>query len=151
VRRGHRIGAGQRLARLRIPARADRLAQVRRRVAHALAPLALDRALADGLVLAVDEACANVVRHGYAGADEEGDIVVSLWREGAEIVVRVRDFAPPVDLRRLAPRDPRALRAGGLGLRLIRELMDEVTYSRPRRGGGNLLEMRKRLIREAAH
>lgn len=139
--------AVERLARLRIPAQAARLAQVRCRLAHALASLALDPGRVDGLVLAVHEACANVIRHAYGGAADAGDIIVTVLRQGSELVVRVRDFAPPTDAGWLVASQTPALRPGGLGLRLMRAAMDTITCS-PIAGGGNRLEMRRRLDRE---
>ena len=52
------------------------------------------------LVLAVCEACQNVIQHGYAG-QETGTIVVSLARDDEGIVVRIQDSAPRVDPEKL--------------------------------------------------
>lgn len=139
----------QRLARLRVPADAARLAPVRRRLAQTLAPLALDPGLVDGLVLAVHEACANVIRHAYGDAADAGDIIVTVLRQGSELVVRIRDFAPPTNPGWLGAPDAPAPRPGGLGLRLMRGTMDTITCS-PAPGRGHRLEMRRRLDREGA-
>ena len=96
------------------------------------------------VVLAVDEACQNVIRHAY-GADAEGEIVVSVERRERELCIAVRDFAPPVDPSRIRPRDLDDLRPGGLGTHLMRKCMDSVDYVQPPAGSGNLVKMVKRI------
>jgi serine/threonine-protein kinase RsbW len=82
--------------------------------------------------VAVDEACANIVQHAYAGM-EAGDMEISCHVAGRTFVVRVHDWGksfspddvadPDVD----APLEERIL--GGLGLFFIRQFMDEVRFS----------------------
>jgi sigma-B regulation protein RsbU (phosphoserine phosphatase) len=96
------------------------------------------------VVLAIDEACQNVIRHAYCG-NPQGEIVVRLEREREKLVCLIRDFAPPVDPDQVRPRDPGDLRPGGLGTLFIRELMDEVEFVSPPAGEGNLLRLCKRI------
>lgn len=98
------------------------------------------------LQLAVDEACANVVDHAYEGV-EPGDMEISCDLDEQELTIRVRDWGagfipgevpePDVD----APLEERTL--GGLGLFLIRQVMDQVCYERDPEQG-NELTMTKR-------
>ena len=97
--------------------------------------------------LAVDEACANVVDHAYTGA-EPGDIEVSCRLNDRLLTIRVRDWGEGFDLGGVkdpdlkAPLEERSL--GGLGLFLVRQVMDEVQFtSDPEQG--NELMMSKRL------
>lgn len=97
--------------------------------------------------LAVDEACANVVHHAYQGM-EPGDMEVSCSFDGQCLVIRVRDWGrgfcpddvPEPDVK--APLEKRTF--GGLGLFLLKQVMDQVqfTFDRER---GNELTMMKRL------
>jgi anti-sigma regulatory factor (Ser/Thr protein kinase) len=97
--------------------------------------------------LAVDEACANVVYHAYRGM-EPGDMEVSCCLDGPELVIRVRDWGrsfdpasvPEPDLD--APLEERAL--GGLGLFLLKQVMDQIQYTFDPEEG-NELKMVKRL------
>jgi serine/threonine-protein kinase RsbW len=97
--------------------------------------------------LAVDEACANVVDHAYEGA-EAGDIEVSCGLEGQVLTVRVKDWGRGFDLGTVvqpdlqAPLEERTL--GGLGLFLVRQVMDDVEF-RTDPDLGNELTMSKRL------
>ena len=102
------------IAELRIPALAERMFLVRAMVRSAAELCGLDDAATQDLILAVGEACQNVIQHGYAG-DATGDIVLSLGRTEEGVVVRVKDFAPPVDPARIKSRDLGDVRPGGLG------------------------------------
>jgi sigma-B regulation protein RsbU (phosphoserine phosphatase) len=127
----------------RFPARADTLCDIRRAVKDAVRGLGLGEAEGRDVVLAVDEACQNIIRHAYKGAD--GDIAVQLSKDGDRLVVRLIDFAPPVDATKICPRALDDLRPGGLGTHFIRSVMDEVAFLPPPEGCGNMLQMVKRM------
>ncbi len=127
----------------RFPARPEHLANIRAVVTGTLQGFGCSSDTLQDVVLAVDEACQNIIRHAYCGVD--GDIVLQLARRDGYLVVRLIDFAPPVDTTRIAPRDLNVLRPGGLGTHLMREVMDAVTFLDPPAGAGNLLEMTKRI------
>lgn len=130
----------------RFPARPDRLGEIRHAVAAAAGRMGCADGIVDDLVLAVDEACQNIIRHAYRGAD--GDIVVQLGCEFGRLVVRLVDFAPPVDAAAIGPRRLDEVRPGGLGTHFMRTVMDEVAFLPPPAGAGNLLQMVKRIGRE---
>lgn len=96
--------------------------------------------------VALDEVLSNVLRHGSAGG-RVGPIGVDLDLEGPSIEIVVTDDAPAFNpLEAPAPDtsvrlDDRPL--GGLGIALVRALVDEVTYER--RQGRNRLTLRKTL------
>ncbi len=90
-------------------------------------------------VLAVREAVMNAVLHG--NKEREGTSVLVEYSVGAdEIEVCVQDQGEGFDPDKLA--DPLSetnlLSEGGRGVYLIRQLMDEVTYSFPDAGGTRL-------------
>lgn len=131
------------LAHLTVPASPDRLRLVRGLVSTAAMQCGFDEATARDIVLAVDEACQNIIRHAY-GCDTRGDIVVTFRREGDSFVVLLRDFARPVDTTKIRPRALDEIRPGGLGTHLIKAVMDEVRFLPTPADGGNLLRMAKR-------
>lgn len=101
---------------------------------------------AHALVLAIDEALANVIEHGYGGATDQ-PIAITLTsvhaadgRQG--ISVAVRDQGRQVDPGAIVGRDLSDVRPGGLGVHIIRSVMDDVEY-RCADGGGMLLTMIK--------
>lgn len=83
------------------------------------------------LKLAVDEACTNIIEHGYKGMDP-GSIILSFRIESDRILVQITDFghvfepadAPKPDVE--AALEDRPL--GGLGLFLIYQTMDNIDY-----------------------
>lgn len=98
------------------------------------------------VVLAVDEALTNVIRHGYGGRagkriDLDGHDVDDPQR-GAGVEIVIRDYAPQVPLDSICGRDLDDLRPGGLGVHIIRNVMDEAQYTHAE-GGGMRLVMRK--------
>ncbi len=97
------------------------------------------------LILAVDEAIANILEHGYRGGS--GPVEVMLERVGDEIIVHIRDIARVFDPTRLAPPDlnlPLEERQlGGLGVYLIQKKMDQVSYRQRPEGGNELILVKK--------
>ncbi len=136
--------AGEVLLVLDFPARADRLKGVRDAVLEAVGGYGCGEAVARDVVLAVDEACQNVIRHAYADKPD-GEITLDILGRGDSIVVLLRDFAAGVDADKIRPRDVEDLRPGGLGTRFIGEIMDEIEFLPPPKGRGNLLRMVKRI------
>lgn len=131
------------LAELRFPARPARLKQVRALVRRVTLAAGCGAECVHDIVVAVDEACQNIIRHAYGGG--RGDIVLTIGRRDDSLVVRLVDFAPPVDVSKIRPRPLDELRPGGLGTHFIFELMDEVSFLPPPPGAGNLLQMSKRI------
>jgi sigma-B regulation protein RsbU (phosphoserine phosphatase) len=135
---------GEKLLSLRIPARAERLRELRAAVERAVLAAGATREQAQDVTLAIDEACQNVIRHAYCGECDD-DIELELARDGDALLVRLRDFAPPIDPSRVQPRPLEDVRPGGLGVHFIRSVMDDSSYQPGPGGRGNLLRMRKRI------
>jgi sigma-B regulation protein RsbU (phosphoserine phosphatase) len=127
-----------------IPAQPEHLCRMRDAVREYLAANGCDETTIRDIVLVIDEACQNVIRHGYQG-DPDGTIELEIHREGGNLVFSLLDDAPPVDAAKVRPRDLEDVRPGGLGTHFIQSLMDESDFL-PRPGGsGNLLRMVKRI------
>lgn len=134
----------RKLVEIEFNARADNLRMIRSVVGDASREIGCPGKVCERLVLAVDEACANVIRHAY-GHDETGRVVLRIRLEDDTLVFELEDFAAAVDGSKLKPRSLDVMRPGGLGLSLIDQIMDSWEFKRPARGEGNLLVMRKRL------
>jgi len=131
------------LLELRFPAQADRMILVRETVRRAAYFCGFDEPDTRDIVLAVGEACQNVILHSYTGR-EDGYVVLGILRGADRLILRVTDFGPAVDPTLVKPRDLRDLRPGGLGTHFIRELMDTADFSPAPDGVGNVLQMTKR-------
>ena len=97
------------------------------------------------ICLAIDEALCNVIRHGY-DSRSDGRIRLSIHERehDGRLEFVIEDDAPQVDLDTIRSRELEDVRPGGLGVHLINEIMDDVTYEH-RDGGGMRLRMHKRL------
>jgi len=107
-------------------------------------------AAASRIVLAVDEALANVMNHGYERRND-GRIWISIYREHDALTgtinglrVVMEDEGRQVDPCCIKSRDLDEVRPGGLGVHIIKEVMDVVIYER-REGKGMRLTLLKRL------
>ena len=96
------------------------------------------------MVIAVDEALQNVIRHAYGGSPD-GVIDITIRRSSNRLIVLIRDYAETIDVAKVKPRDLNDIRPGGLGTHFMRETMDEVEFLISPEGGGNLLRMTKQI------
>ncbi len=135
---------GEMVLHLKFSSQPDRLKLVRNAVFDTAMLCGCSEPTARDIVIAVDEANQNVIRHAYKGAPN-GQVVLDISRENDDIVLHLRDFAEKVDVSRIKPRDLDDIRPGGLGTHFIREVMDEVEFISPPDGTGNLLRMKKRI------
>lgn len=120
--------------------------------------------------LAIDEALCNIIRHGYERRSD-GPIWISIYPIGGVAVpalpgskgkddsscacgpttaikIVIEDEARQVDPDAIRSRDLDHVRPGGLGVHIIRSVMDEVTYERRADGGG--MGMRLTMIKHRA-
>lgn len=96
--------------------------------------------------LVLTESVINTITHANA-SDPDKMVHLSIGIEHDELVIRVFDEGEGFDINDVPPPDFEGLCEGGRGVFLIRTIMDSVTYLRM--GGGNVLEMRKSLIKNA--
>jgi len=105
------------------------------------------------IVLAIDEALTNVIRHGYGGKSGQRIIVdmkaIDDPRRGAAIEIWIRDFGIQVPLDSIAGRDLADLRPGGLGVHIIHSVMEGARY-RHMPDGGTELYMKKSRARRSS-
>jgi anti-sigma regulatory factor (Ser/Thr protein kinase) len=99
------------------------------------------------IMIAGEEIFVNVIRHAYV--EKRGDVVVTLAARDREIEITLSDTGPAFNPLTVAEPDlDRPLEernVGGLGIVLVRKLMDTVRYER--REGTNMLTLTKRVSR----
>jgi len=99
------------------------------------------------MVLAVNEAVSNILRHGYRG--RPGNVEMQVSRDDSALVVILRDEAPLYDPTQRPVPDtsvPLARRQfGGMGVHMMREFVDKLHY-RVSAQGRNELELVKMLV-----
>lgn len=138
----------QELASLKIISSPDRLKLVRDLVAVTADMAGCSTEVSRDLVIAVDEALQNVIRHAYQGAPD-GEIRIAVGRTEESLIIAIHDRAPTIDPSTVKPRDLEDIRPGGLGTHFISEVMDEVDFLVPPEedgeSGGNVLRMVKKI------
>ena len=96
--------------------------------------------------LSIEEICTNLIKYGYS-PEAPGPIEVTCTYTPGEIAINIRDQSPPFDPSQ-APQPDLDVplhdrRVGGLGVYLVRKIMDEVTYTTDD-SGWNTLRVVKR-------
>jgi len=135
---------------LLVPSSTENLALIRDFVSN----VGLQAGLGDDdvakLELAVDEACTNVIEHAHRG-DLSKDVVVRATFDERTLRVEVVDTGEGFDPAKLPQENLEQMvakhRSGGLGLRVMKSLMDEVSYEIVP-GDTNRLRMVKKLRKE---
>lgn len=95
------------------------------------------------IVLAVDEACANIIKHAYQG-DHGKTITVTVRDEHDRFIVTLRDYGKKVDRSRIAPRALDDVRPGGLGTHFMATAFESVTYDTSKEQGTLLILEKKK-------
>ena len=110
---------------LTLPPTSSCLPDLRRSVARTLEDV--DDVVVAEVLLALDEAVSNAIRHGSRAGDP---VEVSVDSDSGWLEMSVRDGGPTPRLPRLPAEPPPALQTGGRGLWLILQLVDEVRLQR---------------------
>ena len=121
-----------------LPPTSSSLPDLRRSVAGTLDDL--DESVVADVLLALDEAVSNAVRHGSRAGEP---VMVTVESDGEWVEMTVRDGGPTPRLPRLPAEPPPVLQTGGRGLWLILQLVDEVRLKRIE--DGTRLTMRRRV------
>ena len=85
------------------------------------------------MVLGVDEACTNIIRHAYHRRDDQL-ISLSLEEKNDCVCLRLRDYGKQAPAKSLKSRRVDLIKPGGLGLHLIRNAFDRVDFVLRSRG-----------------
>ena len=134
--------------RLVVSSSLDSLSEVSDYIVAAARAAGLDDHAVWEVQLAVDEAATNVVLHAYGDHEVEGPLTITTEVKDNEFVVCLADHGKPFDPETVPPPDLTSpleeRRTGGLGLYLMRKLMDRVDFQFTS-DGQNVLTMAKRL------
>ncbi len=97
----------------------------------------------DNIELAVDEACANVIEHGYESDTPDKSITIRMEIDPSKLVLTIIDQGKNFDPRARKHPDINQLinmkRDGGLGISLIKRVMDAIDYRRTPEGQNELI------------
>lgn len=89
------------------------------------------------ITLAVDEACSNIIKHAYSGAAGKPiHVTCTLHKNRLEILLK--DFGKKANINEIKSRELDDVRPGGLGVHLIKSVMDIVNYENQSEEGNQL-------------
>lgn len=113
------------------------------------AKMNIEPSLAKKLRLAVEEAVVNVMEYAYS-ASRVGSIEVRMMTDGHLLKVMIIDMGAPFDPTTIAKADTslsaKERKIGGLGIFLVREIMDSINYERV--DDRNILTLTKKIEKE---
>ncbi len=142
---------------LTVPGRYEQIKSVCDFISAAAKQSGLKESAIFHIELACDEACTNIIEHGYGG-ENQGDIVVSWKKEDGQFVIMLRDNGRPFNPKNVPeptmppkPDDPgfseeevvNSLKVGGLGIHFMRKLMDDIQFQFDEKTGNTLVMIKK--------
>jgi serine/threonine-protein kinase RsbW len=86
------------------------------------------------VVLALDEACSNIIKYAYEG-DHSKTIALSVRVDQGKLTVELKDSGKKPDVSKIAPRKLDEIRPGGLGTHFMATVFDTVEYDTSREAG----------------
>ena len=117
--------------KLKIPSITENLQLIREFIIKVAEKAGFDRERQEQIALAVDEACTNVIKHAHK-FDSRRMIDIQIFVDEQKIRITITDKGRGFDVSRIKDPDlkkfARESRHGGLGIYLIKTLMDDVQY-----------------------
>lgn len=117
--------------KLVIKSRTENLSSIRNFISENAFNAGLNNQDTDDIILAVDEACTNIIRHAYKSVPD-GEIIIEIDYSTKKFTVRLIDYGNSFDPQSVPKPDLqkyfRQKKVGGLGLYLMKTLMDDVQY-----------------------
>ncbi len=118
--------------KLIVKSRTENLSSIREFVYSTARSIGFSSDAIDDMILAVDEACTNIIKHAYKSYPD-GEIVIKLKFSNKKLTIKILDYGvsfhpdqvPEPDLQKYY----RQHRIGGLGMYLMKTLMDDVKYT----------------------
>jgi anti-sigma regulatory factor (Ser/Thr protein kinase) len=93
------------------------------------------------VVLAVDEACSNIIKYAYEG-DHAKTIALSIRVGHGKLTMELKDSGKKPDVSKIAPRKLDEVRPGGLGTHFMATVFDTIEYDTSQ-GAGTVLTLVK--------
>jgi len=117
--------------KLKVKSKTENLSIIRDFINTSAADAGLKADVIESIILAVDEACTNIIKHAYKSFPD-GELIIKTKSTLNRFVISITDFGnsfepemiPEPDLQKYY----RQRRVGGLGMYLMKTLMDDVKY-----------------------
>ena len=125
----------------------NQLTDIRKSITKACQQLAYPEEDINTIVLAIDEACTNIMRYAYKNCTD-GEILIEVATDDRQVIFRLHDHASKVSKDCIKIKPSSRLTPGGLGVMLMQQVMDSVDFIHTDNCPGNILEMKKDLPQE---
>jgi len=116
---------------LKVKSRTENLSEIRDFVSGNARAADIPEVTVENIILAVDEACTNIIKHAY-NLSPEGEILIKIDYDEDKFMVTIIDYGKSFEPDRVPLPDLqkyyREHRVGGLGMYLMKSLMDDVEY-----------------------
>ena len=123
------------------------LSDIRKNIADVCVELSFSEEQTTAIVLAIDEACTNIMRYAYKDC-RDGTIHIEALTNDRQVIFLLHDFAKQVSKDCIKVKSSSLLKPGGLGVMLMHKVMDSVEFIHTKDCQGNILEMKKDLPKE---
>lgn len=110
-----------------IPHRSEYISLIRLTVASIANRMGFDIEDIEDIKVALSEACSNAIMHG--GCDVSDNFIIQFLMEQASLTISVSDFGKGYDANSLKEPRTEELNEGGLGIFIIKSLMDDVSIN----------------------
>jgi serine/threonine-protein kinase RsbW len=118
--------------KLEIKSRTENLAEIREFINSAAVEAGFSKDAIDNIILAVDEACTNIIKHAYKYFPD-GKIILNLKTDKKTFTIEIIDYGKSFEPGLVTNPDLlkyfNEKRVGGLGMYLMKTLMDDVRYT----------------------
>ena len=118
-------------SQLKVKSRTENLSEIRDFVSGNARAADIPEVTVENIILAVDEACTNIIKHAY-NLSPEGEIIIKIDYDEEKFMVTIIDYGKSFEPDRVPLPDLqkyyREHRVGGLGMYLMKSLMDDVEY-----------------------
>ena len=135
-----------------IPAQMSYLTQVRDFIEHIGRKYKYTDKITNSFKLVIEEACTNIIRHGYRDV-KGGEIILKAIIRRQSLMIVIIDQGISFDPRQAATPDLKKYiqigKKGGLGIFMMRKLMDDVQYNITSRGNELRLTKQREIIPQA--
>ncbi len=117
---------------LKVKSKTENLSVIRDFISSNALEAGISSEVVDNIMLAVDEACTNIIKHAYHSYPE-GEIVIRVKFDNRKFNILIIDYGNTFDPTSVPKPDLRKYyqehKVGGLGMYLMRTLMDDVEYT----------------------
>ena len=122
--------------RFELNASSEVLSPFRKELRQILTHAGWEKKTTEEVLLAVDEALTNIIRHAYQGGT--GKMTVSVMVSDDRIEIVLEDQGKKFDPTQVPPPELPRHKPGGLGVHFIRTIMDQMIYEDQGPGGNRL-------------